>query len=202
VTASSRPGPLLVGLGGGIGSGKSTVARLMAAHGALHLDTDRIYHDLLEQDPSLREAISARFGAAAIDPKGGVDRHALRDALRQEPARFAELDALTHPRVWAEVEARSRRADAATSLILVEVPLLFESGFDQRMDQTIYVRAPLEARYARVVARSGLPRRDFDAIVRRQLPVEDAASRADHVIENDGPLETLEERVDTLLALL
>lgn len=174
----------------------------MAACGALHLDTDHIYHELLEQDAALREAIGARFGADVIGPGGGVDRRALRDALRRAPARFAELDELTHPRVWAEVEARSLHADVERSVILIEVPLLFESGFDQRMDRTIYVRAPLEARYARVAARSGLPRQDFDAIVRRQMPSEEAASRADHVIENDGTLEALEGRVETLFAFL
>jgi dephospho-CoA kinase len=150
--------PPLVGLSGGIGSGKSTVARLFASHGVPTLDTDVIYRDLLASDPELAEGIAALFGPGVLDAHGRVDRAALRARLAADPAGFAPLEALAHPLILAEVGRRSSLARTCAAFVLVEVPLLFEAGLEAGFAATVYVTAPVEERFARVAETRGLPR--------------------------------------------
>jgi dephospho-CoA kinase len=194
MSASCRIPPL-VGLSGGIGSGKSAVARLFAERGVATLDTDAIYHDLLASDPELAAGIGTLFGADVLDRGGRVDRGTLRRKLADDPAGFAPLEQLAHPLIMAEVHRRASLARTCATFVLVEVPLLFEAGLEGAFAATVYVTAPLETRFDRVHAERDLPRADFDAIVRRQVTPEDAAARADVVLVNDGTPADLEERV-------
>ena len=187
--------PPLVGLSGGIGSGKSTVARAFAAHGVPTLDADAVYHDLLLADPELAAGIAGLFGPDVLDRAGRVDRRTLRHKLAVDPAGFAPLEALAHPRVMAEVGRRAALCRTCAPFVLVEVPLLFEAGLQGGFAATVYVTAPLEERFARVHETRGLPRADFDAIVARQVNPEAAAARADVVLANDGPPERLQAAV-------
>ncbi len=194
--------PPLVGLSGGIGSGKSTVARLFASHGVPTLDTDVIYRDLLASDPELAEGIAALFGPGVLDAHGRVDRAALRARLAADPAGFAPLEALAHPLILAEVGRRSSLARTCAAFVLVEVPLLFEAGLEAGFAATVYVTAPVEERFARVAETRGLPRAEFDAIVARQLEPAVAAARADLVLDNSGSSDQLEAGVRTAISTL
>ena len=191
--------PPLVGLSGGIGSGKSTVARLFAEHGVPTLDADAIYHDLLAADPDLAAGIALLFGPAVLDARGRVDRGALRRALAVDPSRFAPLEALSHPRVMAEVGRRAALCRTCASFGLVEVPLLFEARLEGGFAATVYVVAPLDERFERVHAQRGLPRVEFDAIVARQVPPDEGAARADVVVTNAGGPEQLDHAVQIAL---
>jgi dephospho-CoA kinase len=186
-------------LGGGIGSGKSRVARVLAECGAACLDADQVYHQLLRADPGLARGLADLLGAGVLDAQGRPVRERMREALRLRPQLFPQVDALTHPLVLAELERRLALPEVAgRPFAVIEVPLLFESGLDAWMDLTVYVRAPLEERFCRVRGRSGLSRPEFDALVARQLAPEAAARRADLLLENDaGPAE-LEQRVAEL----
>lgn len=200
--ARSCATPPLVGLSGGIGSGKTTVARLFAEHGVPILDTDVIYRDLLASDLELAAGIAGLFGAEVLDASGRVDRAALRRCLADDPAGFLPLEALAHPRVMAEVPRRAALARTCATFVLVEVPLLFEAGLEGGFAATVYVTAPLEQRFLRVADARGLPRAEFDAIVRRQIAPDVAAARADLVLANDGDPVQLDARVRAALGQL
>jgi len=196
----SCPIPPLVGLSGGIGSGKSTVARFFSEHGIPTLDADAVYHDLLAADPELATGIAALFGPGVLDGAGRVDRPALRRHLAAHPEGFGPLEALAHPRVMAEVARRAALCRTCAAFVLVEVPLLFEAGLEGGFAATVYVTAPLDERFARVHAQRGLPRADFDAIVRRQVDPATAAARADVVLPNVGAPDDLDRAVRETLA--
>jgi len=188
-----------VGLGGGIGAGKSAVGLALEALGAGRLDTDAVYHELLAGDDPLREALLALLGPGVLDGQGRPARERMRAVLKQRPELFPRLDSLTHPRILAEVEARLEAPRlAGRPFVVIEVPLLFESGLDAWMDLNVYVAAPLEERFRRVHARSGLARADFDAILARQLPPEQASRRADLLIANDAGTGELRQRAAAL----
>ncbi len=192
---------LRVGLGGGIGAGKSSVARGLVSLGARHVDTDAVYHELLDEDPKLRDGIVELFGDV-LDDAGRPDRARMRGRLLQEPALFRSLEALSHPLIFDRVDALAAQWAGEGDYLVVEAPLLFESGLDARVAQSIYVTAPLETRWERVRARSGISREQFDAIVARQLDPPEASRRADICLENGGDLAALDREVRRLHALL
>lgn len=187
-----------VGLGGGIGSGKSTVAAALVALGALHVDTDALYHDLLERDLALREGLRGLFGDEVFDEGGRPSRGKMRARLQQQPELFQALEALAHPAIFSAVDTRARSNAGGAPYLIVEAPLLFESGLDARVAFSVYVTADLETRWRRVKARSGLSREHFDAIVARQLDTTEARARAEIVLENDGDLAALPGRIEGL----
>jgi dephospho-CoA kinase len=188
---------LVVGLTGGIGSGKSAVADLFAALGVPVVDADAVAHDLSRPGRPGHEAVLAAFGPGVLAPDGTLDRAALRREVFADPAARARLEAVLHPLIRSE--ARRSIATWAAPWGLVVVPLLFErGGFGGVVGRTIVVDCPEDEQLRRVVARSGLTEAEVRAIMATQLPRAERLARADDVIDNGGPRAALAAQVAAL----
>jgi dephospho-CoA kinase len=187
----------VVGLLGGIGSGKSAVAAELARRGALVLNADELGHEALRQ-PEVRAAVLARWPAAR-GPDGEIDRRALAKLVFADPAERRALEGLTHPWIKRRVEGEIARAGSAAPLIVLDAAVMLEAGWNGVCDRLVFVDAPREARLARVAARRGWTARDLEDREAAQLPLTEKRSRADHVIDNSSTLDRLGQQVEDLL---
>ena len=188
---------LVVGLTGGIGSGKSAVAEAFAALGAPVVDADAIAHDLSAPGRVGHAAVVAAFGPAVLAPDGTLDRATLRDRAFADPAFRAALEAALHPPIRDEI-ARRVAAWRAPYGILV-VPLLLERGGAGALaGRVLVVDCPEDAQVRRVVRRSGLDPAQVRAIMATQLPRAERLARADDVLDNSGPHEAIAPAVARL----
>ena len=191
---------LRIGLTGGIGAGKSTVARLLAGHGATVVDADAIARSALAPGtPGLAEVVAA-FGDGVLLPDGSLDRPALGGVVFADSASRRRLEEITHPRI-AEETGRQIEAAGPDAVIVHDVPLLVEKGMAPNYDAVVVVEAPDEVRLARLEAR-GLPRGDALERMRAQASSEQRAAVATHVVDNAGDEQSLQARVDEVWAAL
>ncbi|THF63829.1 dephospho-CoA kinase [Pseudothauera nasutitermitis] len=189
--------PWTVGLTGGIGSGKSAVAERFAARGAAVVDTDLIAHALTAPDGAAMPALRAAFGDGPIAADGSLDRAAMRALVFADPAARARLEGILHPLIRSE--SARQCAAARTPYVMLVVPLLVESGdWRTRCDRLCVVDCPEALQIARVQARSGLAEPQVRAIMAAQASRAERLAAADDVIDNAGPLETLDAQVDAL----
>lgn len=191
--------PLVVGLTGSIGSGKSTVARLLAERGAYVIDADDLARQATE-DPKVLERIAAELGDGLV-VDGRLDREAMADLVFADPSARTTLNSIVHPWVGMrrlQLQSEAMELTDPPPLIVHDVPLLFEVGLDDAVDATVVVAAPLALRAERVRRRSGLPLADVKARDAAQMPEEEKVARADFVIDNAGDLESLERAVARL----
>jgi len=188
-----------LGLTGSIGMGKSTVAAMFAERGVPVFDADAAVHRLQGAGGRLVAAIEAAFP----DTTGtaGVDRTALGEAVLGDPVALKRLEAIVHPAV-AEERAAFLAANAAAPLVLLDIPLLFETGGERQVDRIAVVSAPPEVQRARVLARPGMTAERFAAILARQMPDAEKRARADFVIDTAGPLAATAAEVDAVIACL
>jgi dephospho-CoA kinase len=193
-------GRFSVGLTGGIGSGKTTVANMFEARGAAVVDTDQIAHQLTAPGGAAIPQIHAQFGEAFLTPEGAMDRTKVREYVFAEPAAKARLESILHPLIRIETE---RAAAQAQGLYLVfVVPLLVESGtWKQRASRVLVVDCPEELQVARVMSRSGLSESQVRAIMAAQVPRQVRLAAADDVIVNDGEPSAIAPQVERLHAL-
>ncbi|HET8673838.1 MAG TPA: dephospho-CoA kinase [Thermoleophilaceae bacterium] len=192
--------PPFIGLTGGIGAGKSEALAALERLGAATLSTDAVVHELLEGD-ELRDELVARFGGG-VAPNGRIDRSAVAALVFEQPDERQWLEGVLWPRVGERVESWRRESlerEPPPRALVVEVPLLFESGMDAVFDHTIAVVADEAVRSERAGARghAGLESRTS-----RQLSQKEKAERAEYVVENDGELGELEAKLSSLLARL
>ena len=184
----------VIGVTGGIGSGKSTFSKMLADHlGARLFDADSAARELLESDPAVRQEITSEIFAEAYTPDGRPDRAAIRRWVFQDPAAKARLESILHPRIrerWTQLAAECRQN--ATPLV-VEIPLLFETGAERFFDRIVTVACSHETQLARTAAR-GLSREEAESIIRSQLPLERKTSLAHFVVWNDGSHANLENQ--------
>lgn len=200
----------IVGLTGGIGSGKSTVAKQLSRLGAVVVDADAIVHELQAPGQPLLREIAAIFGDDVIDAAGRLDRPKVAERVFRDPALRARLNALVHPRVGAEMARRVQAArDAGAPLVVMDVPLLLEGaraggGTAARvgMDAVVVVWVPEAVQVERTVARDGCTREQALARIRAQMPLDEKRALADHVIDNSGAPEATERQVRALWELL
>jgi dephospho-CoA kinase len=186
---------VLVGLSGGVGSGKSTVARLLAAHGAVVIDADAIAREVVEPGTPGFDAVVARFGTDIV-AHGRLYRAALaRIVFADEHAR-ADLNSIVHPLV-ARRSDEIAAAAAPGAVVVFDVPLLVESGVTQRYDLVVIVLASEPVRLARLAAR-GMDAADARSRIAAQAGDEQRSAVADVLIRNDGPLTELADQVDAL----
>ena len=191
---------LRIGLTGGIGAGKSTVARLLAGHGATVVDADAIARGVLAPGtPGLAEVVAA-FDDGVLLPDGSLDRPALGRVVFADSASRRRLEEITHPRI-AEETGRQIVAAGRDAVIVHDVPLLVEKGMAPNYDAVVVVEAPDEVRLARLEAR-GLPRGDALERMRAQASSEQRAAVATHVVDNAGDEQSLQARVDEVWAAL
>lgn len=188
-----------VGLTGGIGCGKTTVADLFAARGASVIDTDQIAHSLTAPQGAAMPALVAEFGPEFATPEGALDRAKMRALVFSDPGARARLEGILHPRI--------REATAATALlatgpyVIFVVPLLIESGtWLERVARILVIDCPEEVQVARVMARNGLPESQVRAIMAAQVTRAQRQAAADDIILNDDGLEALEPQVERLHA--
>ncbi len=176
---------LLIGLTGGIGSGKSSVSARLAALGAVVVDADAIVRDVQEPGGAVLEAMVTRFGSGIIAANGVLDRQAVADVVFTDSAALADLNAIVHPAVGAEI-ARRLEVEAPTDhVVILDVPLLVESGRDD-LAGLIVVDLDPEVAVARLVEHRGFRAEDARARIARQASREDRLARADFVIDNRG----------------
>lgn len=188
-----------VGLTGGIGCGKTTVANLFAARGASVIDTDEIAHALTAPHGAAMGAIVAEFGAQYATGQGALDRARMRALVFADPTARARLEAILHPMIR---DATAAAAAVATGpYVMFVVPLLIESGtWRERVSRVLAIDCPEQLQVERVMARSGLPEAQVRAIMAAQVTREQRLAAADDVIENADGLDALAPQVDRLHA--
>ena len=181
--------PLRLGLTGGIGSGKSTVASILARAGAAIMDADAISRSLTQQGGRAIPAILAQFGETLISPDGAMDREAMRALVFSNPSSKRQLEAIVHPLVGQVLQEQSNAALAAGQVCLVyDVPLLVESGdrWRRQVDWVCVVDCEVETQIQRVMARNQLGRADVERIISQQASRQQRLACADAVIFNEG----------------
>ncbi|MFD9125194.1 dephospho-CoA kinase [Kitasatospora sp. NPDC059571] len=192
---------LRIGLTGGIGAGKSEVSRLLAAHGAVIVDSDLIAREVVAPGTEGLRAVAAEFGPGVLAADGSLDRPALGAVVFADPARLAALNAIVHPLV----RARSAELEAAAGpddVVVHDVPLLAENGLAGLYELVIVVDVPDEVRLDRLVRLRGMTADEARARMAAQATREARLAVADLVIDNSGPLAGLAGRVDEVWQLL
>ncbi|MGI8756976.1 MAG: dephospho-CoA kinase [Acidimicrobiales bacterium] len=186
---------LLIGLTGGIGSGKSTVSALLAARGALVVDADAIVREVQASGQPVFEAMVERFGPSIVAADGSLDRQAVADGVFADTAALADLNAIVHPVVGAEITRRLEQVSRTDEVVILDVPLLVESGRDD-LAGLIVVDVDPDLAVARLVGHRGFTDADARARMAHQVSREDRRARADLVIDNSGTLSDLARQVD------
>ncbi|GJD35615.1 dephospho-CoA kinase [Methylobacterium aerolatum] len=192
--------PFVLGLTGSIGMGKSATAAMFRARGVPVHDADAAVHALYGPGGAAAEAIGRAF-PGVLDADGGVDRTALRHAVLGAPERMAALEALVHPLVRAQADAFV--ADhAGAPLVVLDIPLLYETGGEARCDAVAVVSAPAETQRQRVLARPGMTGETFAAILAKQMPDAEKRARADYVIDTGRGFAVAEAEVARIVEAL
>lgn len=190
----------LVGLTGGIGTGKSTFAAALRDLGAPVVDADRLAREAVRPGSPALAHIAAEFGAQAIGPGGELDRKRMAGVVFADAGARARLEAIVHPEVRRLLaEETGRLAAAGHDLAFYDVPLLYERGLEREVDLVVVVWAPVAAQRARLVARDGFSPAEVEARLAAQMPVDEKARRADAVVANDGDPAALRAKAATLL---
>ena len=190
---------LVIGLTGSIGMGKSTIAQRFRDRGVPVIDADKVVHDLYEGEAVT--PIEAAFPGTTAN--GRVDRARLSERLMADPAGFKVLEDIVHPLVF-EAERRELQAqsEAGERLAVLEVPLLFETGGDARVDFTVVLSAPADLQRERVLAREGMTEAKFEAIRARQLPEVEKRRRADFIVDTGLTIPESWAQVDRIVDAL
>lgn len=182
--------PYIIGLTGGIGTGKSEAAKFLASLGAVHLDADAISHELTEPGGEALEPIRAEFGEGVFREDGTLDRRALANITFSDPARKRALEAILHPRIQRDImRGIDRAAEEGAKVVILDVPLLFETGMDALCDETWVLSADTETQVARVMMRDRVEREQVEARIQNQMPAEEKEKLATQVIPTERPME-------------
>ena len=190
---------LKVGLTGGIGSGKSTVSRLLSSYGAVVVDADAIAREVVAVGTPGLAAVVAAFGTTVLLPDGSLDREGLGRVVFADPERLAALNAITHPLVGARMDALEAEAVASGAPVVVhDVPLLAENGLASLYDVVVVVDCPVEVAVERLVSQRGMTEDDARARISHQVTREERRAIATHVLDNAGSVAELEAQVAAL----
>ena len=190
----------LIGLTGGMGSGKSTVARLLADHGAHVVDADAIAREVVEPGEPALAAIADRFGDEVLADDGSLDRAAVAAIVFADADALADLESITHPAIRDRIERRLAELAARGDdpVVVLDHPLLVETGLDERVDEVVVVAAPVDLRLDRLERFRGVDRDDARSRMASQASDEDRRAVADHVLTNDGDEADLAAAVASL----
>lgn len=187
---------IVIGLTGSIGMGKSTTAGLFAEQGIPVNDADQVVHDLYRGQAVA--PIQAVFPEVIVN--GVVDRQRLSENLAKNPANFNRLESIVHPLVReCEADFLARNRKLGEPIALLDIPLLFETGAEARVDKVVVVSCAEQVQRQRVMARSGMTKEKLDLILSRQLPDADKRARADYVIDTGQGIDKAREQVKTIL---
>jgi dephospho-CoA kinase len=186
---------LLVGLTGGIGSGKSTVSAMLAERGAEIVDADQIAREVVLPAEPAWHKLREHFGPGVLQPDGSIDRKALADVVFGDQAKLGLLNEITHPPLFERIADRLEAARDRDVIVVLDAALLIETGLAQRVDVLIVVDLPEEAQVRRLEAK-GMPASQARARIAAQLSRQQRIARADLVIDNSGSIQDLAGRVD------
>lgn len=203
-SASSAPGLHVLGVTGGVGSGKSTAAKLLAeALKGVVLDADAIVTELL-QSAEVLDCIELKLGVVVRDEAGALDRTLLADHIFAHPGARETLEGVLHPAVreqmWLGMQAAEEKGGA--QWVILDVPLLREGGLDRLCDRIVHVGVPAETRCARACARHGWTAEQWEAREAAQMEESEKATRADAILANHAGLEALSQQVEALVVSL
>jgi dephospho-CoA kinase len=194
---------LTIGLIGGVASGKSAVAAALAKRGAVIFDADKIGHAVLQR-PAVRDELVVRWGREILDGAGGVSRPAVAKLVFGETAEAKgnrqALEELLHPLIRAQIEAEIRQLPDAVPAVVIDAPLLIESGWNDVCEAVIFVDAPREQRLARAQQHRGWSPEEFARREAAQMPIDEKREWSTHVVRNSGSLADLAAEVDRFWA--
>lgn len=191
----------IIGLTGSIGMGKSTVAKMFAEAGAPAFNSDDAVHQLYERGGAAVDPVGKAFPGAVVD--GAVDRGALSAALARDPAGFKRLEAIVHPLVRErQVTFMQASRAAGAQAVVLDIPLLFESGGEKNVDTVVVVSAPADVQRERVLSRPGMSVEKFEQLLARQTPDAEKRARSDFVIDTGGSLDATRAQVRAVLDAL
>lgn len=187
---------LLVGLTGGIGSGKTTVARMLVQRGAIVFDADSLAREAVAPGTPALDAIIERFGADVLAPGGELDREALASLVFADPAARRDLEAIVHPEVRRLFAEGCERYADTDSVVVFSAPLLVETGMHTAFHVLMVVWTSVDSQVARLMRGRAMSEEQIRARIAAQAPLEEKVAVADVLIDNEGSLEDLERRVD------
>lgn len=192
---------IVLGLTGSIGMGKSTTTAMFADEGALVWNADDAVHRLYAEGGAAVGPVGEAFAGVVVD--GAVDRTRLAEALGQDDKAFRRLEAIVHPLVLAgRLDDLAQAGKRGVKLAVLDIPLLFETGGDAAVDAVVVVTAPAEVQAARVLARPGMTRERFEAILARQTPDAEKRRRADFVVDTGEGLDAARTRVREIVGIV
>ncbi|MAI91023.1 dephospho-CoA kinase [Ponticaulis sp.] len=192
---------IILGLTGSIGMGKSATAQLFRDEGVPVYDADAAVHEIYEPGGSAVEPVGAEFPGVVIN--GRVDRSALRHAVLNDAAALKRLEAIVHPLVGeTQMKFRAEAKDSGADIALLDIPLLFETSGDKRVDYIAVVTAPADVQRERVMAREGMTEATFEAILSKQVPDAEKRARADFIINTRIDIDYARDQVRALIAAL
>ncbi len=191
----------VLGLTGGIGSGKSMVAQMFARLGAVVIDADQLAREVVEPGQPALEEIATTFGADVLLPDGHLDRPKLAGIIFSDPAQRAKLDAITHPRIRARMGEEVKARRSAPGLLIVDIPLLYENDRIHTVEKVIVVWVDPQTQLRRIRQRDGLSAEAAHLRIAAQMPLEAKRARADHVIDNSASREDTKRQVEAIYHL-
>jgi dephospho-CoA kinase len=195
---------ILVGLTGGVATGKSTVAKMFNRCGAILIDADELARELVEPEKPAWRAIVKLFGKTVLNQDRSLNRQALGSIVFHNPKKRRQLERIIHPRVAREQQRLVRRIAKGKprAVVIYEVPLLFEAGVDKRVDKILVVTADRSTQIARLKKRNGLSRTEALRRIRSQMPLAKKTQQADHVLNGTLPRPSLRKQVSQLFKSL
>jgi len=193
----------VIGITGGVASGKSSLtARLALRLEAEVFDADAAARDLVENDPEAKRQIAECFGAQILEADGRVNRVRLREAVFGDAQKRSALEAILHPLIRARWTGQAQAARSNREWLLVDIPLLFETGAEAECDAVVVVACSPETQRERIVSQRGLSPEMAEKMIASQTSLASKAARADYVIWNDAPLASLDEQAALLAGYL
>jgi dephospho-CoA kinase len=187
-----------IGLTGGIACGKSTVSAMLVRRGAILIDADQIAREVVEPGSPVLARVAERFGQDILLPDGRLHRKKLGERIFGDDAARKDLESLLHPPIRAIMKERMRENEShyPDKLVVVDVPLLYESGLEWMFEQVLVVYVPRELQLKRLIARDGLTTEQAERRLQAQMPIERKRDKADVVIDNSGTPAETERQVD------
>lgn len=192
---------IVVGLTGGVATGKSTVARMFKQCGAVVIDADELAREVVKPDKPAWRQVVKRFGKTVLNPDRTLNRRELGAVVFGNRTKLRQLEHIIHPRVAREQARLTKQAAQKDphAVVIYDVPLLFEVGIDKRVDKIIVVTADRKTQVARLKKRNGLPRTEALRRIKSQMPLAEKRRRADYVLDGTMPRQTLAKQVSHLL---
>ena len=191
----------VLGLTGGIGSGKSMVAQIFAELGAVVIDADKLAREVVEPGQPALQEIASTFGPDVLLPDGRLDRPKLAGIIFSDPAERAKLDAITHPRIRERMEGQIEARRWGRGVLILDIPLLYENNRTNMVEKVIVVWVDAQTQLQRIRQRDGLSAEAARQRISAQMPLDAKRARADHVIDNTGGRDETQRQVEAIYRL-